>query len=65
MFHVEHDPRIAVEHYGAGRESDWRVEHCPDGSFWWVVTDWTGELEQHGVRATLGEAVAECVKWST
>jgi hypothetical protein len=66
MFRVtQADPRIAAEHYGAAREPDWRVEHRPDGTFWWVVTDWTGETVTHGVVPLLGEAVAACVKWST
>lgn len=65
MFHVEHDPRIAAEHYGRARESDWRVEYRPDGTFWWVVTDWTGETIAHGVRALLGEATADAVRWAT
>ena len=65
MFHVKQDPRIAAEHYGRGRESDWRVEHRPDCTFWWCVTDWTGATVAYGVRATIGEAVTEAVRWST
>lgn len=66
MFRVTNaDPRIAAESYGQGRASDWRVEHRPDGTLWWVVTDWTGHLVAHGVRATIGEAVTEAVRWST
>jgi hypothetical protein len=67
MFRVtQADPRIAAEHYAphGSRLPDWRVEHRPDGSFWWVVTDWTGELVAHGVRATLGEGVTEAVRWA-
>lgn len=65
MFRVKHDPRIAAESYGDGRAADWRVEHRPDATFWFVVTDWTGETIAHGVRNTIGEAVTECVKWAT
>ena len=66
MFHVkpEPDPRVAAEHYGDGRASDWRVEYRPDGSYWWVVTDWTGELVAHGIQASVGSAVNEAVRWS-
>jgi len=67
MFHVKHDPdpRVAAEHYGDGRNADWRVEYRPDGTFWWVVTDWTGATIAHGIRDNQGDAVAEAVRWST
>jgi hypothetical protein len=64
MFHVKQDPRIAAEHYGAGRAADWRVEYRPDGTFWWVVTDWHGETARTGVPHE-GEAVTEAVRWAT
>lgn len=66
MFHVEHAPgQVELEHFGQGREPDWRVERRPDRTLYWVVTDWAGELVAHGVRDTVGEAVTEAVRWAT
>ena len=65
MFHVKHrDGPIAAECFGAGRDPDWRVERRTDGTLWWVVVDWQGEIVANGVRATLGDALVECVRWS-
>jgi hypothetical protein len=66
MFHVKHlDGPIAAEHFGGDLEPDWRVERRPGGTYYFVVTDWTGATVTAGVRALLGDAVTECVRWST
>jgi hypothetical protein len=65
MFHPDHDPRIAAECYDHDRDPVWRVEHRPDGTYWWIVTDWTGTTVAHGIQMTIGSAVNEAVRWST
>ena len=65
MFHVKHDLRIAAECYENGRDPVWRVEHHDDGTYRWVVTDWTGNTVAHGIQMTVGSAVTEAVRWST
>lgn len=67
MFHVKQssDGPVAAECYGADLAPDWRVERRPDGSLYWLVTDWQGETVAHGVRSSVVDAIVECVRWST
>lgn len=65
MFHVKHlDGPIAAEHFGQAHESDWRVERRPGGTYYFVVTDWTGATVASGVRGFLADAIVECVRWA-
>ena len=64
MFHVK-PADGAVEHFGGHLEPDWRVENRPDGTWYWIVVDWHGETIAHGVTTSLGEGVANAVKYST
>lgn len=63
MFHVK-QPGVPVEHFGAPHEPDWRVESRPDGTFYWIVTDWHGEPIASGIRVGLTDAIGECVRWA-
>jgi hypothetical protein len=66
VFHVKHlAGTIAAEHFGADCEPDWRVERRPGGTYYWIVVDWQGMPVAFGVKITLGEALTECVRWST
>lgn len=66
VFHVKHlDGAVVAEHFGGELAPDWRVERRPDGTLWWVVVDYLGETVASGVRPTLADAIAQCVRWST
>lgn len=59
------DGPIAAEHFGADFEPDWRIERRPDGGFYWVVVEWTGELRAHGTKDEFAAALAEVVRWAS
>lgn len=57
-------PDGSIEHRGRDRDPDWYVEPRPDGTAYWRVTDWTGEVVAHGVTPTITEAVVKALSWT-